>query len=68
MMWFLRGCPTCGGDLHEDPTDAELAQCLLCGRVILAVDLRRPTPAHESREPSAIDSGNRIAAPAMVGL
>ena len=29
--WRLRGCPSCGGDLYQDPLADKLA-CLQCGR------------------------------------
>ena len=32
MKWFLRACPACGGDLHEDIEDESLLTCFLCAR------------------------------------
>jgi uncharacterized protein YbaR (Trm112 family) len=32
LGWYLRGCPACKGDLHDDPQDAGWVTCLMCGR------------------------------------
>jgi hypothetical protein len=32
MKWFLRACPVCGGDLHEDIEDRGWVTCFLCAR------------------------------------
>lgn len=32
MKWFLRACPECGGDLHEDLEEEEMVTCFLCSR------------------------------------
>jgi hypothetical protein len=32
MKWFLRACPVCGGDLHEDLEDEHYVTCFLCSR------------------------------------
>ena len=32
MNWYLRGCPVCSGDLHEDAQDKGWVVCFMCGR------------------------------------
>ncbi len=32
MKWFLRACPICGGDLHEDVEDRGWVACFMCAR------------------------------------
>lgn len=32
MKWYLRACPACGGDLHEDLEDPPWVVCFLCSR------------------------------------
>ena len=32
MKWYLRGCPSCGGDLREDADDRAWATCMMCAR------------------------------------
>ncbi|MEW6034708.1 MAG: hypothetical protein AB1603_07635 [Chloroflexota bacterium] len=34
-MWWLRGCPSCGGDLYVDMYDPQDLKCLQCGRSYL---------------------------------
>ena len=35
MSWYLRACPTCGGDMHdglEEERQVRLTTCFMCGR------------------------------------
>ena len=32
MQWYLRSCPVCTGDLHDDPDDAGSLTCFMCAR------------------------------------
>jgi hypothetical protein len=32
MKWFLRACPACGGDLHEDVEEDNILSCFMCSR------------------------------------
>ena len=32
MRWYLRACPVCKGDLHEDIEDPGFVTCFLCSR------------------------------------
>jgi hypothetical protein len=40
MKWILRGCPVCGGDLHEDLHDDGWLECFMCARMFLADEVR----------------------------
>lgn len=31
-MWFVKSCPSCGGDLYSDTGDTRDCKCLQCGR------------------------------------
>jgi len=39
VKWFLRACPVCGGDLHEDIEDRGYASCFMCGRAFAMSEL-----------------------------
>lgn len=39
MKWFLRACPVCGGDLHEDLEDRGWVTCFMCARSFPAADV-----------------------------
>jgi hypothetical protein len=32
MKWYLRACPNCSGDLHDDPQEKGWVSCFMCGR------------------------------------
>jgi hypothetical protein len=32
MRWVLKGCPVCGGDLHENLHDNGWLTCFMCAR------------------------------------
>ena len=32
MKWYLRACPVCGGDLHDDIEDRGWVVCFMCAR------------------------------------
>ena len=40
MKWFLRACPVCGGDLHEDIEDRGWVACFMCARSFPAADVQ----------------------------
>ncbi len=40
MKWFLRACPVCGGDLHEDIEDRGWVACFMCARSFPASDVQ----------------------------
>ena len=40
MKWFLRACPVCGGDLHEDIEDRGYVACFMCGRAFAMSELQ----------------------------
>lgn len=39
MKWYLRACPVCGGDLHEDLEDRGWVTCFMCARSFPASDV-----------------------------
>lgn len=41
MKWYLRACPVCGGDAHDDPEDAGWVTCFMCTRSFPAALLTR---------------------------
>ena len=52
MKWFLRACPICGGDLHEDIEDRGWVACFMCARSFPATEVQAvreamATPASE---------------------
>jgi hypothetical protein len=44
MHWYLHGCPACGGDLYDDPSDKGWVSCFMCARSFRAKELQ-PQPA-----------------------
>lgn len=62
MRWYLRACPVCAGDLHEDMEDPGFVTCFLCSRsfrkkgesLSRLIDWRRTTEmAEEPFRPAA---------------
>lgn len=49
MKWYLRSCPACGGDLHDDLYDAGWVTCFMCAR---SFDWREPHPEVVIDEPA----------------
>lgn len=39
MKWYLRACPVCSGDLHEDIEDRGWVSCFMCGRSYKASEM-----------------------------
>jgi hypothetical protein len=39
MNWYLRSCPVCSGDLHDDFDDGGWLTCFMCARSFRAADL-----------------------------
>jgi hypothetical protein len=52
MKWYLRACPSCGGDLHDDPQDKGWASCFMCGRS-LRVGTKESQKVSAKREAAA---------------
>jgi hypothetical protein len=48
MQWYLRACPVCGGDMHEDLSDRAWATCMLCARSfkVREIAVRRSTSGY----------------------
>ena len=46
MKWILKGCPVCGGDLHEDLHDDGWLECFMCARMFPAQDVRARRPGN----------------------
>jgi hypothetical protein len=40
VKWYLRACPACGGDLHEDIEDRGWVSCFMCGRAFAEAELQ----------------------------
>jgi hypothetical protein len=38
LKWYLRACPACHGDLHDDLEDAGWVTCFMCARSFRATD------------------------------
>jgi hypothetical protein len=41
MRWYLRGCPACHGDLHDDLEDRSRVSCMMCARSFDKTQLQR---------------------------
>ena len=54
MKWYLRACPTCGGDLHEDIEDRGWVACFMCARSFPATEVQALTDA--SADPGVQDT------------
>ena len=39
MKWYLRACPVCGGDLHDDIEDRGWVVCFMCARSFKVSDV-----------------------------
>jgi hypothetical protein len=52
MRWYLRGCPVCGGDLHDDVQDRDWTTCFLCARSFPANAIRANRPERQPAWPS----------------
>ena len=53
MKWFLRACPVCGGDLHEDIEDRGYVSCFMCGRAFAMSELQ--SQRAQDAEPEIIE-------------
>lgn len=60
MKWFLRGCPVCGGDLHEDIEDRGWATCFLCARSFPAAQVQASQDTRASKEPELVKPGEPL--------
>lgn len=52
MQWFLRGCPVCGGDLHDDVQDEGWMTCFLCARSVPRNTIRAVSPESQPAGPT----------------
>jgi hypothetical protein len=54
LKWYLRACPVCQGDLHDDPEDAGWVTCFMCTRSFRASEvLGRLEPVGAGRRAAA---------------
>jgi len=49
MRWYLRACPVCGGDLHDDIEDKGWVTCFMCARSFNGRDVQAVQDAQEAR-------------------
>lgn len=62
MKWYLRACPACGGDLHEDLEDQRWVVCFLCARSFTRDEaLGKPLRPRARRQLSIADEVPRAA-------
>jgi hypothetical protein len=54
MKWYLRACPVCAGDLHDDLEDRGWVTCFMCARSFRAseLELDESQPAVATRFPA----------------
>jgi hypothetical protein len=58
MAWYIRACPICGGDLHDNLDEKGWVSCFLCARSFRAAEIRgglvtagtRPVAGADARE------------------
>ena len=62
MKWFLRACPACGGDLHDDIEDKGWVTCFMCARSFNGRDV----PAVQAALASDAAARAAVARPALV--
>lgn len=60
MGWYIRACPICGGDLHDDLEEKGWVTCFLCARSFRAAEIRGE-PASADRRPLAGTRGGKSA-------
>jgi hypothetical protein len=58
MRWYLRGCPVCGGDLHDDLENRSRVTCMMCARSFDTTQLKRER-LRPSAEPVGTASARR---------
>lgn len=62
MKWYLRACPACGGDLHEDVEDERWLVCFLCARSFTRDEaLGKPPAPRAWRRVTVEEEGPRAA-------
>jgi hypothetical protein len=50
MKWYVKGCPVCGGDLHDDLEDRGWVTCFMCARSFMAPQvLGHSEPGRQNR-------------------
>ena len=42
MKWYVKACPNCHGDLHDDIQDQGWVACFMCARTYRLADVLRP--------------------------
>ena len=62
MKWYLRSCPVCHGDLHDDLEDQGWITCFMCGRSFEMRDVLGPR-AVEELQPLAFPERPPVEAP-----
>lgn len=65
MKWYFHACPSCGGDLYEDPEERGWVTCLMCARsfrAIQALPAARLDGAQSAAAASEPHLGNGVAA------
>ena len=60
MKWFLKACPVCGGDLHEDIEDRGWATCFLCARSFPEAQVQPPSDVQATQERELVKPGERL--------
>jgi len=59
MKWYLRACPVCGGDMHDDWEDPGWVTCFMCARSFSLPDVAPEwRPQRDEQPPS--DLGQEI--------
>jgi hypothetical protein len=48
MRWYLRSCPSCGGDMHDDLQDRGWVACFMCGRSLRLADVEKQGAADQT--------------------
>lgn len=61
MKWYLRSCPVCGGDLHDDLEDRGWVTCFMCARSF-AANVVLEQEVLEDRERGTVSSHPDLAA------
>ena len=68
MRWYLKSCPACGGDLHDDLEELGSVSCFMCARTfntqaLHPEDTAEPAGRSHSRSRPASLAGTNATAP-----
>lgn len=66
MGWYIRACPICGGDLHDDPEERGWVTCFLCARSFRAAAIQGELASAGTRPVAGLgarESGERRPVP-----